>query len=58
MDHIERDAFVGLLGINWIPKGSNPNIIKVNGHYKITEVINQYEKGKKKYHVGDHLGEH
>jgi hypothetical protein len=58
MDQIDRDAYVGLFGLNYQVVGTNPNILFIDDHYNVVKVLNQYEKGKKKYYVGQNLHGH
>lgn len=54
-DHIERDAYVGLFGLNFQVQGTNPNILYIDDHYNVVKVFNQYGNGKRKYYAGESL---
>lgn len=55
MEMIEKESYMGIPALNTQRVGSNPNILYVDDHYNIVQVFNQYENGKKKYHVGQSL---
>lgn len=54
-DQVERDAFMGLFGLNFQVQGTNPNILFIDDHYNVVKVFNEYQNGKRKYYAGESL---